>query len=352
MATVIRLTEALTEFSVEPNPSSVRAKLESEATLGSRLVAEGIIQITLPMPFMLRSVHVYIVEASDGWLMIDSGFPTQEAQHLLERELKAIGGVDRIETVVITHFHPDHAGLAGELQARAGSRVVIHRLDGQRLVHVTKGQPDDGGEDPDMLGLMSTKAGFSFESMRSEMRWSGRPIEHPDLVEGGEVLTVGGRELELVWTPGHTEGHLCVYDRSASLLFTGDHLLERITPHVGLFSSSLRNPLHEFEDSLELVRQLNPAVGLPAHEALVLDPASRAVELLEHHRSRRQQVLNFIASGIRTTPQLAAHLFRGREGGIHQFMAYSETAVHLEALVSEGTLSKGSDGDETVYLLR
>lgn len=320
-----------------------------EASLGSRLVAEGIIQITLPMPFMLRSVHVYLVEGSGGWLMIDSGFPTEEAQDLLERALKVIGGLNRIETLVITHFHPDHSGLAGWLQARAGMKVLIHRRDGMRLAHMANGQPGDAGDDADLFRQMSEKVGFSFESMRSEMMGTGQAIENPTLVDGGEVVTIGGRRLELVWTPGHTEGHLCLYDRSASLLFTGDHLLARITPHVGVYSSSLRNPLHEFEESLELVRRLNPEMGLPAHEALVLDPAMRAMELAEHHRARRQQVLEMTASGIRTTSEVAARLFQGREGGMHQYMAYSETAVHLEALVSEGILSRGADGDETIY---
>jgi len=314
------------------------------------VVAEGIIQITLPMPFMLRSVHVYLVEGTSGWLMIDSGFPTEEAQEILERELtRLIGGPDRVEAVVITHFHPDHSGLAGWLQDVAGTKVYIHRRDGLRLERMMQNGGGESGDDADMLHAMAQKVGFSFETMRSEMLGTRHLIQSPTLVDGGEVLAAGGRRLELVWTPGHTEGHLCVYDRDASILFTGDHLLARITPHVGLYSSSLRNPLHEFEESLELVRELNPAIALPAHEAAVLDPAKRALELIEHHRTRRQEVLDLTIRGARSTADIAAILFKGREGGIHQYMAYSETAVHLEALVAEGLLVRQELDGEFIY---
>lgn len=326
----------------------------SDEGLGSRVVAEGIIQITLPMPFMLRSVHVYLIEGTGGWFMIDSGFPTQEAQDILQEELtRLIGGPDRVEAVVITHFHPDHAGLAGWLQDVAGAKVFIHRRDAAPLERMTleagSGELGDLGDKADMFRGMAQKVGFSFESMRSEMFGVRHPIERPVLVDGGEVLVVGGRHLELVWTPGHTEGHLCVYDRDASILFTGDHLLARITPHVGLYSSSLRNPLHEFEESLEIVRKLDPAMGFPAHEAIVVDPAARARELAEHHRNRRNQVLEFTSHAPQTTAEVAAILFRGREGGMHQYMAYSETAVHLEALVAEGLLVRESLAGDSVY---
>lgn len=325
--------------------------MASDEGLGSRAVAEGIIQITLPMPFMLRSVHVYLIEGNDGWFMIDSGFPTHEAQDILQGELtRLIGGPDRVEAVVITHFHPDHSGLAGWLQDVGGAKVYIHRRDAPRLEMMTlEAGSGDLGDEADMFRRMAQTSGFSFESMRSEMFGVRHPIERPVLVDGGEVLVVGGRRLELVWTPGHTEGHLCAYDREASILFTGDHVLARITPHVGLYSSSLRNPLHEFEESLEIVRKLDPAMGLPAHEAIIVDPAARAQELAEHHRSRRDQVLEFTNHGAQTTAQVAAVLFRGREGGMHQYMAYSETAVHLEALVAEGLLVRESLAGDSVY---
>ena len=79
----------------------------------------GIHQITLPIPFPLQTVHVYLMEAGSGWIMIDSGFPSIEAREKLESEVRRlIGGMEQLSAVIISHFHPDHSGLAGWIQAK------------------------------------------------------------------------------------------------------------------------------------------------------------------------------------------------------------------------------------------
>ncbi len=311
-------------------------------------VDDGVFQFTVPMPMALREVHVYALETDDGWVLIDSGFPSEEALAQLTAEIdRHLGGIARIRTIIITHFHPDHSGLAGWIQERSGCEVVIHRSDGSPLEQMA-----DGIESGHGFASMAHRAGVSFDEMRALFRGVDVPIARPSLVEGGETIEVGGRAVQLVWTPGHTAGHLCVLDSRAGVLFTGDHLLARITPHVGRFHSEGRNPLHEFEDSLALVERMAPRRALPAHETSIENPAGRCRELLQHHRDRREQVLAEIGTWSRTADEVAEKIFRGREGGMHRMLALSETEAHLEALVAEGILEHLEDPSGVAYTLR
>jgi glyoxylase-like metal-dependent hydrolase (beta-lactamase superfamily II) len=307
-----------------------------------KIADDGVLQFTVPMPMALREVHVYALETDEGWVLIDSGFPSIEARDLLTTELQtSIGGLSRVSTIIVTHFHPDHSGLAGWIQERSNCNVVIHQADWPRLENMA--EPESKGAE--MFSAMAMQSGVTFESMRALFREVDVPIRAPTLAVGNEVLMVGGRELELIWTPGHTEGHLCVMDRRSGAMFTGDHLLARITPHVGRFHSAGRNPLHDFEDSLALVERLAPRRALPAHEGPIEDVAVRCREIAEHHQARREQVLAEIRVRPQTAQEIAALIFRGREGGMHEMLALSETEAHLDALVEEGLLVRL--GDET-----
>ena len=160
------------------------------------------------------------------------------------------------------------------------------------------------------------------------------------------------REFEAIWTPGHTEGHLCVRDLDQNALFTGDHLLGRITPHIGMWPDQRRSPLPDFEQSLGLVQELNATIALPAHEAIIEHPAERAAEILEHHQDRRQEMLNAVSDGKHSVKDIAIQCFPKRARDRMQLtMAMSETVAHLEAMVEEGALSRAGEGVARRYEL-
>ena len=189
-----------------------------------------------------------------------------------------------------------------------------------------------------------------FARMRAARDSMDLPLPEPTLLDGGEVLEVGGREFEMIWTPGHTEGHLCVLDRGTDALFTGDHLLARITPHIGMWPDETRSPLPQFEESLGLVAKLNPTLALPAHERIIDHPAERAGEILEHHQDRRQHILDAVDGGEVSIRDVAIAVFPKRAADRMQLaMAMSETVAHLEALVEEGRLRRSGADPARVY---
>ena len=307
----------------------------------------GVYQVTMPIPFPLKEVHAYLIDTGGEWVMMDAGFPSEDALAVLKPEVERIcGGPERVHTAFISHYHPDHCGLAGWLEA-AGTRVVVHERDWPNVERMGSDEPvnpEEYGGSP--FAAIAAETNFSFEQMRHETQRARFPLTRPHLVQGGETITVGGRSFELIWTPGHTEGHICVFERATNTIFTGDHMLARITPHIGMWRNNGDSPLHRYEESLALIEQLAPARALPAHEAPIEDVPERARELREHHENRRQDILNVMSPQARPALDIAKDVFHGREGGMQTFLALSETLAHLEALVIEG-LAGREEGEGT-----
>lgn len=307
--------------------------------------AIGVHQVTMPIPFPLKEVHAYLIDAGGEWVMMDAGFPSEDALAVLKPAVERIcGGPSKVHTAFISHYHPDHCGLAGWLEA-AGTRIVVHERDWPSVERMNSDAPvnpeEYGGSS---FAAIAADTNFSFEQMRQETHGLRYAVSNPHLVQGGETITVGGRAFELIWTPGHTEGHLCVLDRDSNTIFTGDHMLARITPHIGMWRNNGDSPLHAYEESLTLIEEMAPDRAFPAHEAPIEDVPERARELREHHEARRQDVLAVMSTQTRPALDIAKDVFKGREGGMQTFLALSETLAHLDALAREGLVLK-EDGD-------
>jgi len=307
--------------------------------------AIGVHQVTMPIPFPLKEVHAYLIDAGGEWVMMDAGFPSQEALAVLKPEVDRIcGGPSKVHTAFISHYHPDHCGLAGWLQAH-GTNVVVHERDWPSVERMNSDAPVNAEEyGGSSFAAIATETNFSFEQMRQETNTLRFALTKPTLVQGGETMTIGGRAFELIWTPGHTEGHLCVLDRATNTIFTGDHMLARITPHIGMWRNNGDSPLHAYEESLTLIEEMAPDRAFPAHEAPIEDVPERARELRLHHEERRQDVLAVMSTQTRPALDIAKDVFKGREGGMQTFLALSETLAHLDALAREGLVLK-EDGD-------
>ena len=330
-------------------------------TLPASLGTAGIHPITMPMPFALAHVHAYALETNDGWALIDAGFPSHAALAIFERELtRIVGDLARIRAVVVSHFHPDHSGLAGWLQQQSGAKVYIHERDWQRRAEMRRrdaeviGEGAAGGGDLLDETLDDDPAGEQvFDVFRRQMDDLPLPEPSPTLVRGDTAIEVGGRALRLLWTPGHTPGHLCVADPAENVLFSGDHILGRITPHIGMWVADGTSPLHEFEDSLRKVASMDFGTVLPAHEAVVDRPAERIAEILAHHVERRASAVAAIESGQTGLTGIAARVFAKRWGEpMQRAFATAETLAHLEALVADGALAREGRGARASYRLR
>ncbi|MDE3075260.1 MAG: MBL fold metallo-hydrolase [Chloroflexota bacterium] len=311
---------------------------------GLREVSQGIFLLELPLPFpRLPIVNVYLIRDRDELGMVDCGMNVGGAFDALSAYLDHLGcSFKQIRQVIVTHNHPDHIGLSGPIRDASGANVVLHRDDAavlpSRYVSVDQILADmraflalHGAPEEEVPEL--TEASLRVRAFVSACRPGTE-------VTGGEAINVGDTRLELVWTPGHTAGHVVVYEPHRKLLFSGDHLLWKITPNVSKHPQSTLDPLHDFERSLQAVAAYDVVQTLPAHGPLGGRPAERVDELLAHHRARRQTCLDAIGSGAMSAWDVSRLMFP-KVGAIYeQRMALFETLAHLEALKAEGRVAE------------
>jgi glyoxylase-like metal-dependent hydrolase (beta-lactamase superfamily II) len=161
------------------------------------------------------------------------------------------------------------------------------------------------------------------------------------LLEHGELVPLPGRRVRAVWTPGHTPGHLCLHEESENLLLTGDHVLPRISPNIGLQSNFAEPPLAAYLRSLELIAAYDQAEALPAHEYRFAGLATRVKMLLAHHERRCDEVLAILGRlGPATAWQVTEELTWSRGWssvvGFMRRAALAEAGAHLRHLADAG----------------
>ncbi|MDR7520498.1 MAG: MBL fold metallo-hydrolase [Armatimonadota bacterium] len=308
-----------------------------------------IIPLPLPTPYPVGPVMAYLLPGPPVTL-VDCGPKTPEAQAALEEGLARAGtGLARIERLIITHGHVDHFGLARTVAAASGARVFAHRADAPKLaldrafVPAVRRLIDEAGFGPDAADALLDV----FRRYRSQVD----PIAPTDLLADGDRIRLGSQTLEVLHTPGHAQGHICLWDGEA--LISGDLLLEEISP----------NPLAEFSPdgrrlrtlpallrSLRRVADLDPAVAYPGHGEPILRPAERALDLIRHHEERKDRLARMLASRAWTVRELAADWFPELDQP-NLFLGLSEVLGHLDLLDEEGRLTVERSGGVVHYSL-
>jgi glyoxylase-like metal-dependent hydrolase (beta-lactamase superfamily II) len=328
-------------------------------------VGPNVLRMQLPMSHFTGLGHVnsYALIDDRGAAVIDPGLPGPPTWHAIQDRLKKAGvAIRNVHTVIVTHSHPDHFGSAGKLAKEAGAELVTHSAfrtwwrnqDDCDEVHDV--DPEDfSNETPwgsNPWGGTNFKPPLRrrmmFRLMRSGlMRNRIVPANPTQRLKNGDVIKLAGREFFAVHTPGHTIDHLCLHDPEGGLLFTGDHVLPTITPHIAGVGGG-RDPLKLFKDSLDKVAAL-PQIDtvLPAHGHPFSDLPGRVEAIKAHHEERCDKLREVSkALGPTTVTELSHHLFRKeRWGG----MAESETYAHLEHLRLLGQAESHEENGQLIY---
>jgi glyoxylase-like metal-dependent hydrolase (beta-lactamase superfamily II) len=307
----------------------------------------------LPLPLRgspLGFVNTYLVRGDAGYTLVDCGWDTADCFAVLEGQLRALGvAVADLRTLVVTHIHPDHYGLAGRLKRLSGAGLVLHRLE---RVYLESRYADVHGLLEEMAEWL--RANGAPQSEVDLLRRSGLALLDrvtlalPDrTVEGGERLDAGPYDFELLWTPGHSAGHICLYERRRKLLLSGDHVLPRISPNISLHAQGLGNPLADYLDALRLVAELEVELVLPGHGDPFVGLAERAAELAAHHERRLAEIARLLAERPWTAYEVAARTtWQGSNGvwdrlsDFQRRIAVTETLAHLELLRARGQARK------------
>lgn len=306
-------------------------------------VRPGLWSIPVPIPDNpLRYTLTYALAHPDGLTLIDPGWDAPASWTALLAGIASTGhDVSDVVAVLATHVHPDHYGLAGKVREASGAWVGLHAADAA-LLHTDRatGLPavavaarrlfEDAGAPP--LRLPRSVMGSALASFV--------PITEPDrLLVDGDRLDFGDWSLRVLHTPGHSPGHVCLRDAPQRLLFTGDHVLPRITGTVGLHSDGNDDALGDFLASLATLYDVADALDevLPAHEYRFDNLTPRLDELLAHHEMRLAEVATAVrlAPG-RTAWEIAERLTWSRPwtdiDTLMRRLAAAETLAHLQLL--------------------
>ena len=312
------------------------------------------IEVDIPIK-ALRRINCYIVESRGEKLLVDTGMGIESVKDYVEREY---GGVN---LVFATHFHVDHVGGAPEFlesgidvyMSRGDiNDILMLRRDPDRYINYIKGIHIENGVPPDLVEIMFSK----------HPGW-WRLVESPYLdrirgLDDGSLIRVGGVDVQVVVTPGHTPNHACLLIRDRGLMFVGDHILSDITPNIPLIRWDI-NPLKDFVDSLDKVLRLGPKIAYPAHRAIINNVSGRIHELKIHHRNRLNEVIDILRSGPQTAYEVASKMtwdVKFREWAefppSQKYFAVAEALSHLKYLLEDGTVDRELRDGVFYYYLR
>jgi glyoxylase-like metal-dependent hydrolase (beta-lactamase superfamily II) len=243
----------------------------------------------------------------------------------------------RIRQLVISHLHPDHFGLAAEIRGLSGAAVLMHRVEAARMLPAWRDRDavarhwawlaEHGVPPADSEEIAQTSHGVA-EFIDA--------VEVDRELEDGDRLPLEEGELEVLWTPGHSPGLISLYLRERRLYFSSDHIIQKITPNIGLYGASAANPLADYLASLARVRELEIDLILPSHGRPFNGHREWIAATEEHHRGRCRRMLDAVSSAARTAYEVVGFEWGPHLSPLNERFAVAETLAHLEYMRQQG----------------
>lgn len=324
----------------------------SEALPDTTRLGHGIGVVPLPLPFRSPSwVNAYLIQGESRTVLIDCGVDWDPGRERLGTGLAALGvSPSDIDTLIVSHLHPDHVGMAPRLCDEHGWRLLMHARAGTLYERYN----DTPGliERTRSLAVQSGTPGELVEQLAGlGPRPSYMPLLRPPhlCVTDGDVIELGGgRSLEVLHTPGHEQSHICLRDSLTGILFSGDHVLPRITPVI-MYDEDVEDVLGDYLASLRRLVELGVGLTYPAHGWIVERGTARCEQILLHHERRLGGMVDVVHLGPSTAWKVMEESYRPHLSPLEQRLALRETVSHLEHLRVIGRLMRFEDNGVRFY---
>jgi len=317
---------------------------------------EGVTRVALPIGVHgVESVNVYVLPDGQRVTLVDAGVwrpdpagPAEDGLAALERGLRQAGYELRdVSRIVVTHAHIDHYGLAGRLMELTGAQLWMHAmtdLDCEKYRH-----PDTAiARRRDTYADHGVPAAERVELADHLARWMPylhSVVEASTRLRGGEQVSIGGDEWEVVYTPGHSLGHVCLWSAGRGLLLSGDHLLPGITPPVAFERGTDADPLRSYLDSLRRISALRPGMVLPGHGRPFGDAVGRIETIYRNKVRRMESIRRMIQERPCTVTEIADRLVAKAILRHQRQLALSETLAHIAYLRWSGLVERRTRPD-------
>jgi glyoxylase-like metal-dependent hydrolase (beta-lactamase superfamily II) len=317
-------------------------------------ISANLYKIEIPLPGSpLKALNSYVIKNTERNLIVDTGWNQEECMHAMQAGLRELG-VDAGRTdFFITHLHADHFGLVSDLITDS-SEIYFNEPDADRF-----------------------KSGFRLDEFLNFARLNGYPENelrkalqsHPGLkfrakadlafhiLKEGDIVSIGDYGFKCIETPGHTWGHMCLYEPHKKIFVSGDHILNDITPNIQLWSDEW-NPLKEYLTSLDKVYELDIELVLPGHRGIFRNCKERIQELKQHHQDRLDEIISILEKGSKNAFQVASKMTWDIVSDSwdlfpvsQKWFATGEAIAHLKYLKDEGIIRSEIRNQKIVFSL-
>ena len=311
---------------------------------------------------------MYLFNIDNTHILIDAGMNFPNWKRIFFSELQKLNlSIKDIDYLIITHDHPDHVGLMQEIKhENPNIQLLMHEITHDVIKWMTDPKNDEEiKNNAEELTSRTIKYGITEEMTKNMFGFSAGmhkmiPYTKPDrILNDNDEITFDSTKLKFVWTPGHSLGHICVFEEDNRHLFAGDHILSRITPNIG---TSMMNPSTEkkydftnildwYLKSLDKIDDLNSKIIFPAHQEVIYDPHQRILEMKKHHETRLSEVLKMIENKPLTPYRISQLHFGDDLDGLNTLLALSEILSHLIYLENQGKI-KRIEKNNVFYFLK
>ena len=317
-------------------------------------ILPDLFRIKIPLPESpLKYLNSYVIRTAERNLIIDTGLNRKECLDAMLNGLKKLGVELAQSDIFITHLHADHFGLVAKLVTDS-SDILFSRPEKELM---------ESWEGFDSMVGYAGGNGFPANELKAALdkhpgnKYGTDWIPELKVLEDGDAIDVGDYHFKCVATPGHTMGHICLYEPAKKVLVAGDHILIDITPNIQCWSDT-QNPLKHYIESLDKVSKLDIDLVLPGHRRLIEDHHARIDELKEHHKNRLNEVLDILKKPDQHAFQVASQMSWDikAESWDHfpvaqKWFATGEALSHLRCLEEEGKVSRRTEGGLTLFYL-
>jgi glyoxylase-like metal-dependent hydrolase (beta-lactamase superfamily II) len=314
-------------------------------------VAPGVRWLRMPLPFQLNHINLWMVEDDGGWTIVDTGIGNDETRQCWEKIFSGMKDL-RVKRVILTHYHPDHAGNAAWLCGKFG--VELWTTQGEYLTAHAVRAASAGYTSEAVLSVFEKngldaerRAAMAPKGNRYAALVPGFPASYRRIYEG-DAVRIGGRDWTAIVGYGHAPEHLSLYCKALNVVIAGDMLLSTISTNVSVWSVDPEgDPLRLFLQSIARYRALpEDVLVLPSHGKPFRGAHARIGELEGHHAGHFRKLEEALQGPPMSAAELLGVLFRRPLDAHQTFFAMGEAIAHLHYLYYAGRASRsvGADG--------
>ncbi len=318
-------------------------------------VAPGIYWLRMPLPFSLDHINLWVLDDGDGWALVDTGLNAPECKSVWEDLLAGPLAAKPVTRIIVTHYHPDHLGLAGWLSEQTGAPLIMTRTEYLMARMLTL---DIADAPPQPVTAFYARTGWPSARIEefAAQKWGRFAKAVYKLPPGfqriadGDVLKIGGRDWRIVVGKGHTPEHACLVCDDDRLMISGDQVLPRITSNVSVYPTEAgADPLGDWLESIDRLRSLDPDMFvLPAHNEPFKGLHTRLDQLAADHHGKLDALQTFLSTP-RSAFQCFEILFRRKIMRDEIMSATGEALAHLHYLEHRGRARRDTSGTVDLF---